>query len=49
MNARSSLHFGIFTGEVMDGYKTIRTAAQDEFVEKKSRFIGHICPVTTQE
>ena len=33
----------------MDGYRTIRTAASAEFVEKKSRFIGHICPVTTQE
>lgn len=33
----------------MDSYKTIRTAASDEFVEKKSRFIGHICPVTTQD
>ena len=33
----------------MDAYKTIRQAASDEFVEKKSRFIGHICPVTTQE
>ena len=33
----------------MEGYKTIRAAASDEFVEKKSRFIGHICPVTTQE
>lgn len=33
----------------MDGYRTIRSAASAEFVEKKSRFIGHICPVTTQE
>ena len=33
----------------MDSYRTIRAAASDEFVEKKSRFIGHICPVTTQE
>lgn len=33
----------------MQSYKTIRTAASDSFVEKKSKFIGHICPVTTQE
>ncbi len=49
MNARSSLHLAFLTGENMEGYKTIRAAASDEFVEKKSRFIGHICPVTTQE
>ena len=30
-------------------YKTIRTASQDEYIVKKSRFIGHIMPVTTQE
>ena len=33
----------------MDEYRTIRKASSDEFVEKKSRFIGHVCPVTTQE
>ena len=33
----------------MDSYRTIRSAASAEFVEKKSRFIGHICPVTTQD
>lgn len=33
----------------MDAYRTIRRAASAEFVEKKSRFIGHICPVTTQQ
>ena len=33
----------------MDAYRTIRSQASAEFVEKKSRFIGHICPVTTQE
>ena len=33
----------------MDSYRTIRKSAGDEFVEKKSRFIGHIAPVTTQE
>lgn len=30
-------------------YKTIRTAASAEFIEKRSRFIGYIAPVTTQE
>lgn len=33
----------------MDSYKTIRKEALDEYVVKKSRFIGHIKPVTTQE
>lgn len=33
----------------MQAYKTIRTASSDTFTEKKSKFIGHICPVTTQE
>ncbi len=33
----------------MDEYKTIEKRASDEFVVKRSRFIGHICPVTTQE
>ncbi|MBQ3151667.1 MAG: YigZ family protein [Clostridia bacterium] len=33
----------------MEEYRTIRQASSDEFVEKKSRFIGYICPVTTQE
>ena len=33
----------------MDAYRTIRQAASAEFVEKRSRFIGHICPVTTQD
>lgn len=30
-------------------YRTIRAAAQAEFVEKRSRFIGHALPVTTEE
>ncbi|MCR4614740.1 MAG: YigZ family protein [Clostridiales bacterium] len=33
----------------MDEYKTIEKRASDEFTVKRSRFIGHICPVTTQE
>lgn len=32
-----------------DSYKTIRTASSDEYIVKKSRFIGHIMPVKTQE
>ena len=30
-------------------YITIAEPAQDEFVERRSRFIGHIAPVTTEE
>lgn len=30
-------------------YKTIRATATDEFIEKKSRFIGAVQPVTTEE
>lgn len=29
-------------------YRTIRAPASDEFTERKSRFIGYICPVTTE-
>lgn len=32
-----------------DFYKTVSKEAQDEFVEKRSRFIGYCKPVTTQE
>jgi uncharacterized YigZ family protein len=31
------------------GYKTVKAFATDEFVEKKSRFIGYIAPVTTEK
>ncbi len=30
-------------------YKTVRQMSQDEFVEKRSRFIGYCKPVTTEE
>ena len=30
-------------------YRTVAKASSDEFVEKKSRFIGYIKPVTTQD
>lgn len=33
----------------LNSYKTIRIASSDEYIVKKSRFIGHIMPVTTQE
>ena len=33
----------------MKEYKTVEFESQDEFVEKKSRFIGYVKPVKTQE
>ena len=33
----------------MTEYKTIKTASSDEFIVKKSRFIGYVKPVKTQE
>ncbi len=33
----------------MEGYRTLHKSAQDEFTEKRSRFIGYACPVTTEE
>lgn len=33
----------------MQEYKTVETAASDEFIEKKSRFIGYVMPVKTQD
>lgn len=33
----------------MDEYQTLRTPASEEFTEKRSRFIGHSQPVSTQE
>ena len=33
----------------MQEYKTVKTAASDEFIEKKSRFIGYVMPVKTQD
>ncbi len=34
---------------MMEEYRTIASAAMDEFTEKRSRFIGAIQPVTTEE
>ncbi|MEG0693809.1 MAG: YigZ family protein, partial [Oscillospiraceae bacterium] len=31
------------------GYKTVKAYAQASFVEKKSKFIGYITPVQTEE
>ncbi len=36
-------------GWVLMQYKTIRAAAKDEFTEQRSRFIGRIAPVTTED
>ena len=33
----------------MDSYKTVRTAAEAEYEEKRSRFIGSVIPCTTEE
>ena len=30
-------------------YQTIKAKAQDEFIERRSRFIGHIAPVNSEE
>ena len=34
---------------IVTEYRTVADEAADEFIEKKSRFIGYIKPVTTQE
>lgn len=31
------------------GYLTVRNEASDEFTEQRSRFIGYVCPVSTEE
>lgn len=33
----------------MDSYKTIKFKTNDEYIVKKSRFIGYICPVKSQD
>lgn len=33
----------------MTSYKTVKQAAQDEFIVNKSRFIGYACPCETEE
>lgn len=37
-----------FYGDIMKEYKTVEFESSDEFVEKKSRFIGYVKPVKTQ-
>lgn len=39
----------LFVGNIMEIYKTIRAEAQGEFVERRSRFIGYIKPVTEEQ
>ena len=34
---------------MLESYRTIAAPADDEFVEKKSRFIGYIAPVCTEQ
>ena len=36
-------------GDYMKEYKTVELENHDEFIEKKSRFIGYVKPVKTQE
>ena len=43
------MHRRIFLGGDTVEYRTVEKSASDEFTEKKSRFIGYIKPVTTQE
>ena len=33
----------------MPEYRTVSAFAEDEFTEKKSRFIGHIVPVQSED
>lgn len=33
---------------MQSAYRTVRAAAGDEFIERKSRFIGSVCPVHTE-
>ena len=33
----------------MKEYKTVRLESNNEFIEKKSRFIGYVKPVETQQ
>lgn len=33
----------------MNSYKTVKNRASGEFVEKRSRFIGYVCPVTSAD
>ena len=32
----------------MDSYRTVPASGEAEFIERKSRFIGHICPVVSE-
>ena len=41
--------FVFFLGGVTMEYKTVKRKAEDEFIERRSRFIGHIAPVRSEE
>lgn len=49
MKGRHMVSSFLFVRIVMDIYKTIKTEAHDEFVERRSRFIGYIKPVIDEE
>ena len=34
---------------LLSPYRTVAAPAEDEFTEKKSRFIGYIAPVSTEQ
>lgn len=38
-----------FIGDYMKEYRTVEYESSDEFIEKKSRFIGYVKPVKTQQ
>ena len=36
-------------GTLLEGYKTVGKLVHTEYIEKRSKFIGHICAVKTEE
>lgn len=49
IKAAMVLSLPFFTVIFMNEYKTVEFENSDEFVEKRSRFIGHVKPVKTQQ
>lgn len=50
MKGRHSLcRLFCLVGYFMEIYKTIKNEAQDEFVERRSKFIGYIKPVQEEQ
>ena len=47
--ARCAARFVIERGGVLVEYKTVKQEASDDFVERRSRFIGHALPVKSEE